>query len=72
MTLLPRCPSCGLESAEIRCPRCNTLKVIGCTGACLTCGSACKADGCDVPSPEPAPSDRARDDAEHPGTPLER
>lgn len=71
MTVLHTCPECGLESEETRCPRCNALKVIGCSGACSICGSSCKTGT--VPSP-PAdrPSDATADDAEHPGTPLER
>jgi hypothetical protein len=48
MTILPKCPSCGLESAEIRCPRCNALKVVGCSGVCSACASSCEA--------EPAPA----------------
>lgn len=58
MTILPKCPSCGLESAEIRCPRCNALKVVGCNGVCSACASSC-----DV---EPAP---ARPGAEKIGRP---
>jgi hypothetical protein len=53
MTILPKCPSCGLESAEIRCPRCNTLKLLGCDGACSSCASGC-ASG-------PVPCPPARD-----------
>jgi hypothetical protein len=53
MAVLPKCPSCGLESAEIRCPRCNTLKVLGCNGTCSTCGSSCT-----MPSTSPAPKER--------------
>ena len=41
MTILPRCPSCGFESSEIRCPRCNALKVVGCSGTCSACSSSC-------------------------------
>jgi hypothetical protein len=48
MTILPKCPSCGLESAEIRCPRCNALKVVGCSGVCSACTSSCEV--------EPAPA----------------
>ena len=43
MAVMPKCPSCGLESAEIRCPRCNTLKIVGCGGACSACASTCAA-----------------------------
>ncbi len=72
MAVLQVCPSCGLQSGEIRCPRCNALKVIGCTGSCALCGSnsTCKTS----PGVEPAsrPSDGAVEDDEHPGTPLER
>jgi hypothetical protein len=74
MTVLPKCPSCGLESNEIRCPRCNALKVIGCSGGCVTCGSG-KDGACSAPPPAdaPKPSDSAReDDPDHPATPLER
>jgi hypothetical protein len=49
MTILPKCPSCGLESPEPRCPRCNALKVIGCTGSCTLCKLS---GGCEVPEPE--------------------
>jgi hypothetical protein len=35
------CPSCGYVSDDIRCPRCNALKIKGCAGACLTCASSC-------------------------------
>ena len=70
MSILSTCPACGLESAEIRCPRCNALKVAGCDGACTMCGRTCKA-GSTVSADAPRPSDAAMDDAEHPGTPLE-
>jgi hypothetical protein len=73
MTMLAKCPSCGLESNEIRCPRCNALKVIGCGGTCSTCGSGCVADGCTVPAPPATrPSEAAAEDDEHAGTPLTR
>ena len=32
-----QCPACGYASDDIRCPRCNALKLTGCSGACLTC-----------------------------------
>ena len=32
MGILATCPACGLASAEIRCPRCNALKVVGLLG----------------------------------------
>ena len=71
MTIMPKCPSCGFESAEVRCPRCNTLKVVGCSGVCSACGSSC---GIDLAPPlvERQPSG---DDAENPqqaGKPLVR
>lgn len=72
MSVVEKCPSCGLKSADIRCPRCNALKVVGCTGSCGVCGSssACKTT---IPAPPTRlPSEDAVDDAEHPGTPLER
>lgn len=70
MTILPKCPSCGLESAEIRCPRCNTLKMIGCDGMCSTCGSTCATPNASlVPT---RPSDEAAEDTECEGTPLTR
>ena len=72
MTILPTCPACGLESAEIRCPRCNALKVQGCNGSCGSCGSSCKTGSVPRPPGSPLPSDGAVDDSEHPGTPLER
>lgn len=73
MGVLTKCPSCGLESGEIRCPRCNALKVVGCTGSCTLCGDK-KKHGCSVEMPLTGerPSDLARIDREHPGTPLER
>ena len=52
MTIVTKCPSCGLESAEIRCPRCNALKLVGCDGVCSACASSC------VPGPAPAPPSR--------------
>jgi hypothetical protein len=39
--LLTKCPECGFESNEIRCPRCNALKVVGCDGVCSACTAAC-------------------------------
>lgn len=39
MALNPVCPNCGFSSSEVRCPRCNALKVTGCSGSCFTCGS---------------------------------
>jgi hypothetical protein len=39
---VPRpCPTCGLAvpMGETRCPRCRTLLVSGCTGACTSCGA---------------------------------
>jgi hypothetical protein len=35
------CPTCGYEAdlAEIRCPRCFTLLLTGCSGSCGSCGS---------------------------------
>jgi hypothetical protein len=71
MTLLATCPACGFESSEIRCPRCNALKVQGCSGACSVCGTSCKTGSVQRPPGAPLPSDDAADDAEHPGTPLE-
>ncbi len=70
MTVLKKCPSCGLESAEVRCPRCNALKVVGCSGECAMCKTECRTK---VPSaPVRKPSDDAAEDPEHLGTPLER
>lgn len=70
MGLLGTCPSCGFVSNDIRCPRCNALKVVGCDGGC----SSCKSGSCKVsPGARSAtPSSDAREDCEHPGTPLER
>jgi hypothetical protein len=51
MTILPKCPSCGLESAEIRCPRCNTLKLVGCSGACASCAASCPSAPAGASSP---------------------
>ncbi len=74
MTLLHSCPSCGLDSEETRCPRCNTLKVIGCSGACGICGSSCRTGSVVAPPTNNAtvPSEDAVEDDDHPGTPLER
>ncbi|MDZ4168430.1 MAG: hypothetical protein U1E26_02075 [Coriobacteriia bacterium] len=72
MTILPVCPSCGLESPEVRCPRCNALKAIGCSGACTMCGSKKTCSTGSAPAGTARPSDEAREDEEHPGTPLER
>jgi hypothetical protein len=30
-----------MASTEIRCPRCNALKVVGCSGSCALCKSGC-------------------------------
>lgn len=70
MALVRACPECGLESDEIRCPRCNALKLVGCSGECGRCGSECDTRP-NVPL-ETAPSDAAADDPDHMGTPLER
>lgn len=40
MSLNPVCPECGFESDEVRCPRCNALKVMGCQGSCWSCGNS--------------------------------
>ncbi|GAB4285987.1 MAG: hypothetical protein Kow0067_09400 [Coriobacteriia bacterium] len=39
------CPSCGLVTREVRCPRCNALTITSCSGACFTCKAACSAAG---------------------------
>jgi hypothetical protein len=70
MTLLKTCPDCGFKSSEIRCPRCNALKVMGCDGACSMCGRTCEVTPATTPDAT-LPSDAAVEDAEHPGTPLE-
>ena len=72
MAIVKVCPSCGLGSDEIRCPRCYTLKVVGCSGSCAGCGSSCETDGEPCASHATPPSETAADDGEHPGTPLER
>jgi hypothetical protein len=71
MTLIRTCPSCGLESDEVRCPRCNALKVVGCSGVCSACASGCSADRVPAP-PARRPSDDAAEEPGHPGTPLTR
>ena len=55
MGLNPVCPECGFESNEVRCPRCNALKVVGCSGSCFMCGNN---KGCQkrIPSPPPPAS----------------
>jgi hypothetical protein len=42
----PKCPQCGLDVAAnaIRCPRCHTLLIRGCSGSC----SSCHVAGCGV------------------------
>lgn len=47
MGLLEKCPSCGFESDETRCPRCNALKVIGCAGSCSACATKPAAEKAD-------------------------
>lgn len=37
---VPRpCPTCGMAvpTGEIRCPRCRTLLITACSGACISC-----------------------------------
>lgn len=77
MNIIATCPACGFVSPDIRCPRCNALKVQGCSGMCATCASACKIDALPATSGAPAvtpsrPSEAAAEDDEHPGTPLKR
>jgi hypothetical protein len=45
---LTDCPTCGFAAEELRCPRCNALKVTSCSGGCTTC----RTSGCG--SREPA------------------
>lgn len=47
MGVMAKCPSCGMESDAIRCPRCNTLKITACSGSCTLCGARCE-DGARV------------------------
>jgi len=35
------CPRCGLVAEGLRCPRCNALKVVGCSGSCKGCIVGC-------------------------------
>jgi hypothetical protein len=72
MSIIVTCPSCGFESPEIRCPRCNALKVRGCSGMCGSCATSCTADKVSPAPGAPRPSEAATDDDEHPGTPLSR
>lgn len=74
MRIAKTCPSCGLESDDVRCPRCFALKVIGCSGSCGSCAMSCAASDAATcaPGADKRPSDQAVEDAEHPGTPLER
>jgi len=72
MSIIATCPECGFRSPDIRCPRCNALKVVGCSGACSICGSSCKTDELPVAPDAPRPSDGADGDDEHPGTLLKR
>jgi hypothetical protein len=50
MGILANCPSCGLASSEIRCPRCNSLKIVGCSGSCGACKSDCENGSCEPES----------------------
>ena len=36
-----KCPTCGYEAdlADVRCPRCFTMLLTGCSGSCGTCGA---------------------------------
>lgn len=69
MNVLPTCPVCGWASEEIRCPRCNALKLAGCSGSCLTCalgGGACAYEpevsgGADASDEQSDSGDRADD-----------
>lgn len=65
----PICPECGFESNEVRCPRCNTLKVTGCTGSCFMCGNkpSCQKR---IPSP-PVSSAGTQESVEQEGTSQE-
>lgn len=36
------CPTCGTVAEGIRCPRCNTMKVLSCSGSCRTCKVKCQ------------------------------
>lgn len=66
MGVLGTCPSCGMASAEWRCPRCNALKVVGCAGSCTVCGDK---GGCDVPDaerPDPVPAGHVPADKDRP------
>jgi hypothetical protein len=59
MGVLAKCPACGFPSPEVRCPRCNALKVVGCSGSCSACKSGCE-DGSVPPkssNPVPEPHD---------------
>jgi hypothetical protein len=71
MAIITVCPDCGFDSTEMRCPRCNALKVVGCSGSCSLCGTKGSCDTVPIGEGE-RPSDQARDDEKHPGTPLER
>lgn len=71
MSVLHSCPSCGFESTEIRCPRCNALKVVGCSGECAMCATECRTSPPLLPLVR-RPSDDAVEDPDHMGTPIER
>ncbi len=32
-----RCPTCGLDTMEWRCPRCSNLTIGPCAGSCISC-----------------------------------
>lgn len=49
MGVLATCPECGFASPEVRCPRCNALKVVGCGGSCAACRSSCADGSCALP-----------------------
>lgn len=35
------CPTCGQVASGVRCPRCNTMKLVGCKGSCKACKTKC-------------------------------
>lgn len=35
------CPRCGLKAPGIRCPRCDAVKLLPCSGNCAACRKAC-------------------------------
>jgi hypothetical protein len=36
------CPRCGWVAPGVRCPRCDAVKLLPCSGDCAACRKACR------------------------------